>query len=1174
MTFWIPLNQVSGYFRIEPNFYADVQTATLNYIAKAPRTQAGREVSLYVPVYTPSNGADSSHYALMSNSGRYTTPLDATILTDTEATLHLVTGAGEEDWQILFKKKPRLTDAVAFGSDGSQATWSKKITLFNQEVEATVNGTSIKLYVKPSHTDVTKVLIDGEEALPSDNTSYSGYFYREIPLTAARSTITVKALNPHTDNTYTDDYTIDVFCKRTDAVTDLKTDPEVVELEVGEETKTVSAIPTPAQYTDTKLTWSVADPTIASVTWDPEDSMKATVTGLADGVTKLIYTDGFLTCESVLIVNKTKVVVPLYDSFGFYSSGSETALYPSEIDEETRTATYTIPDTANYIYPRVNVPADRLITDIHYTYNNELITDPESPATLDLTAKAVNAWAYTTGLVNKESLVPVTGKFVIASGAKSEEWTVILRRSASLKALTITDPSGKPYDLGTVSAAKTEYQMNCLKSDGELLIDPTATAAKYAVIKVNGLEKMSDGLFHVPVGTEDFDVTIDLSYEGAVGSTYTVHVSVIDPPVVTFETDPEDVNVYLQDSNKNYCLVKDGKASLLPGTYTWVASAPGYVSKTGTVTVAVETDQTVLIELEEAEETERGEFEVEWGNFRGNADNTGVTSAATPTNKAAIETVWGRQVGSGYGGGMHISQYICVGNYLYASKQNYILQIDKDTGLLVKAVNTRSLISDGYMPLTYGGGYIFSGGATVQCFKADTLEQVWSYNNAQYGQASMRMNMRYEDGYLYGMSFHVSTGSNQCNIFCIQTDDEDPTKTNEAKLPVWSFNTGDYGAYWAGIWTNDKYVYANSGTSAETPAYLWVLDKKTGELKQKIALPGSCRCSVAHYNGRLYFGTLNGYLCSYTIGADGLIDLAASPEPLFLGGRTTSSPAIYNNRMYIGMAGGSVGSFSDAGIYVIDINPTTGELTPAYVVPTSGNPQSSGCISTAYVEETGYVYVYFSDNSGRGQVYVVKDKPGLTQKEPESGIFWTAPRMAACINSIIADNEGRLYYGNDTSFVWCIKQVDLSLNNITAEGGNAVLDEGAPFDKEKTDHTITVDAGTKTVTLTFNVSKGAKVWIGDKSGKTQDVTLVKGKADVTVDIVSGESKLTYTIAIRAGTVTGDTDYDGKVDIFDAARLIDMVRGRIDKEMEFDFDKDDDITIFDVASVIDMVTGRG
>ena len=65
------------------------------------------------------------------------------------------------------------------------------------------------------------------------------------------------------------------------------------------------------------------------------------------------------------------------------------------------------------------------------------------------------------------------------------------------------------------------------------------------------------------------------------------------------------------------------------------------------------------------------------------------------------------------------------------------------------------------------------------------------------------------------------------------------------------------------------------------------------------------------------------------------------------------------DRVYIGISNGGNFGVEGYGILVGDINPETGAMSAAYVVPTDGYPQTSGLIVNGYEEEDGYVYVYF-----------------------------------------------------------------------------------------------------------------------------------------------------------------------------------------------------------------------
>ena len=91
---------------------------------------------------------------------------------------------------------------------------------------------------------------------------------------------------------------------------------------------------------------------------------------------------------------------------------------------------------------------------------------------------------------------------------------------------------------------------------------------------------------------------------------------------------------------------------------------------------------------------------------------------------------------------------------------------------------------------------------------------------------------------------------------------------------------------------------------------------------------------------------------------------------------SSSTPVVYNGRAYIGVSGaGQFAAYSGHNITVIDLN----AKTIAYTAETQGYPQTSGLLTTAYEETSGYVYVYFFDNYTPGKLRVLRDKAGQTE---------------------------------------------------------------------------------------------------------------------------------------------------------------------------------------------------
>ena len=546
----------------------------------------------------------------------------------------------------------------------------------------------------------------------------------------------------------------------------------------------------------------------------------------------------------------------------------------------------------------------------------------------------------------------------------------------------------------------------------------------------------------------------------------------------------------------------DGTFKLFPETeYHYTVACSGYVGQSGSITLTE--SETKEFTLEKAPETEPlPQLEADYPSFRAGRDNMSVISAKTPVEKSTIEVKWERQMGD-YVSPTSGTTPIIVDDKVYTFSANTIYMLDKETGEILKSAQAVANAGFALTPPTYADGMLFVllSNGIIQCFNAQTLESLWVYTDPQGGQCNSAI--RYDDGYIY-----VGFFSGSAAFVCLSTTDEDPSSGTEAKVPIWR-NSSLGAFYWDGAWTNEKYVFVVAQKN------LCCLDKKTGEAVQVVPVD-PCRCDVAYYNGRIYFTSQSGLLYSYNLTADGKLDLENLIEPLYFGGQSSSTPAIYNNRIYIGTSNGGNFGVEGYGILVGDINPETGAMSVAYVVPTDGYPQTSGLISTGYEEENGYVYVYFLSNSAHGTLYMVKDKAGLTSADPATGAFYTPNHEQYCIASAVADSDGNLYLKNDSAWQFVLTRSELYLKDIVITGGNAVLDGGEEFNGSLSDHVITVDPGTSSVKLDLTPSDGTEIVINGVPGQSQDVALTDGNAKVQVLLKKGDSSKVYNFGIVSG----------------------------------------------------------
>ena len=546
---------------------------------------------------------------------------------------------------------------------------------------------------------------------------------------------------------------------------------------------------------------------------------------------------------------------------------------------------------------------------------------------------------------------------------------------------------------------------------------------------------------------ETITVTVSHKETGSIAGTYTIKVNKQAPIETTITTTPGDATVFLtSDVTGDRILPGDkGIYTLDSGSsYTVVVTRYGYVGQKKTFT-AGEANKTVQIKLEKAPDSTLKDIELptDWPLFRKNDENNGVVDVRTPITAEDTVLVWANKLGEGYSGGA-VGSPIIVGGYLYTYSGTTIMKVDKETGLILKTGTMVGGSSFAINTATYAEGMIFIGlsNGRVQAFNAETLESLWVYKDALGGQPNCPI--AYADGYIYTGFWNSET--KQANFACLSVTDEDATKTNEAKLPTWTYTHN--GFYWAGAYVNSDFVLVTTddGDGSYTTGYgsILSLNPKTGKLIDSLQATnvGDLRSSVCYdeETEAYYFTSKGGDLYQVKVNADGTFTKgslrrlhldngadSASAPPM-----STSTPVIANGRAYIGVSGDSqFKAYSGHNITVVDLS----TFSIAYSVPTMGYPQTSGLLTTAYQNGDGYNYVYFFDNFTPGKLRVIRDKPGMTEvdhdyttmetysKDGEEHTIETAyvlftPNGAQAqyaICSPIVDEEGNIYFKNDSA---------------------------------------------------------------------------------------------------------------------------------------------------------------
>ena len=699
--------------------------------------------------------------------------------------------------------------------------------------------------------------------------------------------------------------------------------------------------------------------------------------------------------------------------------------------------------------------------------------------------------------------------------------------------------------------------------DGE-----TVTEGTEAEIPLNGTEASQT-------------ISLTLSHPNAPADrVYTITVKKAASTKIRVTLNPENAILFLEEavSGSRVWPDENGAYPFSTGfTYNYLLTAPGYLGKSGKMTLEEQngTLQLVLdgkaqgagsvsLTLEKAAESKPlTKYEAEWPDFRGNSSNNAVTATKTPVSAEDGMLYWAKKIGSfstgtdgNASGGSAVSSPILVDGALIVYAGNTLYRINKDTGETIQTGTMAGESSFSINSATYADGMLFVAlsNGRVQAFNAETLESLWVYTDPLGGQSNCPVTVC--DGYVYTGFWNGET--KDANYVCLSVTDEDPDKTLETKTATWRYTKAG-GFYWAGAYVSEDFMLlgTDDGKTGYTNGHgsILLLDPKTGRMLDRTDAPrGDVRSSICYADGAYYATSKGGDFIRITLSADkrsiAKVDILALENGTGGTAMSTSTPVVYNGRAYVGVSGSAqFDAYSGHNITVIDLS---GAMSIAYRVETKGYPQTSGLLSTAY-EKNGndYVYVYFFDNYTPGTMRMLRDTKGqktadlITVEEGKNtayAIFTPSGAQAQyAICSPIVDENGTIYFKNDSCFLMAygstITKLEAKTTVDTYEAGKVFSMEGVTVtatlaNGETRDVTAMMSAptealkaGQSTVTLTFG--KGQTMYHNVPTGsamKTEEI------APITVDLsvrvkdptkpIGGTLRYHYDAASGKLTVTG------------------------------------------------------
>ncbi len=529
-----------------------------------------------------------------------------------------------------------------------------------------------------------------------------------------------------------------------------------------------------------------------------------------------------------------------------------------------------------------------------------------------------------------------------------------------------------------------------------------------------------------------------------------------------------------------------------------------------------------------------------WTSFRGNQNNMGVVDAKIPYAEGKAKLKWAEKYTDSWMDST--TPPILVNDSLYFAKNDKVLCVNTDDGELI--AQSDSLVGNigyGTTSITYGGGMFFvpvDGG--VQALRADTLESLWVSEN-RGGQTISPIT--YFDGKVFCGTWNSETAEGE--YFCLSVEDEDKNKKTETKEFLWSIShTG--GFYWAGAYATEEYVVFGSDDGqpeGETgPAVLYSVNPENGEIIDTIdGLLGDIRSTVSYDEETdfIFFTTKGGSLCKVKMCADGTFE-ESTFEEYNLNGASTVTPLVYNGLAYIGVSGCESFENGGNGYKIIDVNASP--MKEVALMETPGGVQSSALLTTAY-EESGYVYVYITYNNIPGGIFELKVKKSDQTDDDGAAIvklssvelFVPEDDMAQyCLCSPICDENGVIYYKNDSGYLMAIRRKASTGGVTTNTGDNSYSEnnnEEKPEDKTEVAEPEKTETEEKTEAEPEKVYQFADIkdhWAEDDVLSLVEKGIIKGKTNTIFapeDHVTRAEFVTLLYRLSGDAATGEEVFD-------------------------------------------------
>ena len=390
-----------------------------------------------------------------------------------------------------------------------------------------------------------------------------------------------------------------------------------------------------------------------------------------------------------------------------------------------------------------------------------------------------------------------------------------------------------------------------------------------------------------------------------------------------------------------------------------------------------------------------------------------ISAAAVPVSAAETEggMAWSYKCPAS-GSMSGASSPAIAGNYVYIPSGKILYKLNKNTGALVSKLTMSGTVGMNKLAPTAADGRIFvalnGGRLDIIDAASMTIEKTVVYDETHRSSQSLTP-VVYDsnDNAVYLGSWQGGSVSNPGGGVYVKVDlgTYEVTELTVGEAPC--------GFYWAGACTDGDYVVFGSDSSntdgnatTEGSAVLYVYRKSDGRLFTKVIENSGSICStIIRENGAYYFTAKGAGFY------EAVIDETNGENPVnytlksSLAGSSTCTPLIAGGVAYIGSAAGSEGR-----IQGIDLG--TGSISKLYRAP--------GEVKTLALSPSGKTLyaTYYKSPGGIFAVNIGSMEDGREYFVPDSGM------QQYCISAIAADDEGTLYYANDSNYLMAVKERD------------------------------------------------------------------------------------------------------------------------------------------------------